>query len=41
VAASGFTLGGIGPAFWALVAGLAVHGVLRLPLPGQVQRPTR
>jgi benzoate membrane transport protein len=33
VAASGFTLGGIGPAFWALVAGLAVHGVLRVSPP--------
>jgi benzoate membrane transport protein len=29
VAASGFTVGGIGPAFWALVAGLVVQGVLR------------
>jgi benzoate membrane transport protein len=35
VAASGFTLAGIGPAFWALVAGLIVHGVLRLPVPSR------
>jgi benzoate membrane transport protein len=33
VAASGFSLAGIGPAFWALVAGLVVHGVLRRPAP--------
>jgi benzoate membrane transport protein len=33
VAASGLTLGGIGPAFWALVAGLVVDGVLRLSPP--------
>lgn len=30
VAASGIALGGIGAAFWALVAGLVVHGVLVL-----------
>jgi benzoate membrane transport protein len=35
VAASGFTLAGIGPAFWALVAGLIVHAVLRLPVPSR------
>ncbi|MGC4109241.1 MAG: benzoate/H(+) symporter BenE family transporter [Nocardioides sp.] len=32
VAASGFTVAGIGPAFWALVAGLVVHAALRLPV---------
>lgn len=37
VAASGFSLAGIGPAFWALVAGLVVHGALRL----QIRRPVR
>ena len=35
VAASGLTLAGIGPAFWALVAGLLVHGALRLPTPAR------
>jgi benzoate membrane transport protein len=29
VASSGLTLAGVGPAFWALVAGLVVRGVLR------------
>ncbi|MFL6108735.1 MAG: benzoate/H(+) symporter BenE family transporter [Marmoricola sp.] len=29
VAASGVSLGGVGAAFWALVAGLVVHGVVR------------
>jgi benzoate membrane transport protein len=32
VAASGYSLAGIGPAFWSLVAGLIVHGALRLPV---------
>ena len=30
VAASGITLGGVGAAFWALVAGLIVHSVLKV-----------
>jgi benzoate membrane transport protein len=38
VAASGFALGGVGPAFWALVAGLLVHGVLRRPVPALAAR---
>lgn len=33
VAASGLDLAGIGPAFWALVAGLVVHAALRRPAP--------
>lgn len=32
VAASGMTVGGIGAAFWALVAGLLVRGVLTVKL---------
>ncbi|MBE9925102.1 benzoate transporter, partial [Cellulosimicrobium cellulans] len=39
VAASGTVVAGIGAAFWAVLAGLAVHAVLTLrrgaPTPGQ------
>jgi benzoate membrane transport protein len=34
VAGSGLTLAGVGPAFWALVAGLVVHLALRVSVPG-------
>ncbi|QMW67566.1 benzoate/H(+) symporter BenE family transporter [Mumia sp. ZJ1417] len=41
VAASGVTVAGIGAAFWALVAGVAAHLVLRSPRPGPATSPSR
>jgi benzoate membrane transport protein len=39
VAASGFAVFGIGAAFWALVAGLLVRGVLAARRAGDSQAP--
>lgn len=38
VAGSGLTLAGVGPAFWALVAGLVVHLALRVSVPASSER---
>ncbi|PWD49439.1 benzoate transporter [Serinibacter arcticus] len=38
VAVSGVTLAGIGAAFWALLAGLAVHAAVELTRPGRERR---